>query len=75
MVQSINLENTSGNWTMTIKVQAMKLMEDKASTMDGFGVLHEIICKVLPVYTQKSTPKVPPTYKDNICKYQQTTRH
>ena len=52
-----------------------KVMEDKASTMDGFSVLQQLLRMVHPVYTQKSPPKIAPVYDDDIYKYQQQTRH
>ena len=50
-------------------------MEDKASSMDGFGVLHELLRIVHLVFTQKSPPKATPNYDDDIYKFQQQTTH
>ena len=50
--------------------QGLILMDDKATTCDGYGVMQELLRMVLPVYTQKAPPKVAPMYEDDIYAYQ-----
>ena len=50
-------------------------MEDKATTLDGYGVFQELLRMVLPVYTQKPPLTVALVYVDDIYRFQKEIRH